>query len=413
MVGAHTAACVAVGSELLGDRRLDRNSLRISAELARFGFQVVEKRVVGDDVARLAATLGELLGRVEVVVVTGGLGPTADDVTREAVALATGRTLVRDPQLEAAVRERYRAAGRVMPEICVKMAEVVTGSQPLANTCGAAPGIFLEGDGTVLVALPGVPSEMEAMLVRDVVPILAARGDATVRRARTLLLGGVVESETETRVSHLYDRFGRDDVTILASYGVVRLVVSASGEAAAVELRLDEMEGAFRAVLGDDVAGTDVAGLAEVVLARLGQRGETLAVAESCTGGLVASWLTEVAGASTVFMGGVVSYSNAAKEAVLGVPQQVLVEHGAVSEAVARAMAEGARACFATTWGVGVTGIAGPTGGTVDKPVGLVHWAVAGPAATVAGRRLFPGNRALVREWSANAVLDHLRRAAR
>jgi nicotinamide-nucleotide amidase len=405
-----TAACIAVGSELLGSSKLDRNSLRITEVLGRHGIEVVEKRVVGDSEDRLAAAVAELMERVDVVVVTGGLGPTADDVTREAVAKALGRELEHDHEVAGWVRGRYAAQGREVPDIAVRMARVVAGSRPLRNDRGAAPGLLVEHRGGLLAAFPGVPYEMERMLERDLEPELEARNPHVTRVRRELLLGGVFESDAETRISHLYDRFGRENVSILASYGVLRLLLTAEGEPGPAGRHVGRMERAFRDVLGDDVAGVDVAGLEEVVLEQLRDRGRTLATAESCTGGMVAARLTEVPGASEVFVGGAVSYSNELKEKLAGVSHALLVAHGAVSEPVARAMAEGARRRLGADWGLGITGVAGPGGGTDDKPVGLVHWAVAGPHRTVARHRVFDGARAVVREWSTNSALDLLRR---
>jgi len=405
-----TAACLAVGSELLGDHRLDSNSLTVTHALTRHGIAVEEKRVAGDSVERVADAIRELFGRHDLVVVTGGLGPTADDVTRDAVAQAFGREIVLDAEVEGWIRARYADLGRDMPEICTTMARVVAGSQPLRNDRGSAPGILLEENGRVLAVFPGVPWEMEEMLERDLVPEIAAWNPGLAKISRTLLLGGVVESDTEAKIRHLYGEFGREDITILASYGVLRLVLSAVGDEPTAEKRLDAMEAAFREVLDDDVAAVDVDDLAEVVLDGLKRRRETLAVAESCTGGLLSAHLTDVPGASEVFLGGVVSYSNEAKEHFIDVPHETLVEHGAVSEEVARAMAEGVRARFGSDWGAGITGIAGPTGGTEEKPVGLVHWAVAGPDGVSAKHHVFLGDRSIVRVWSLNATLDLLRR---
>jgi len=251
------------------------------------------------------------------------------------------------------------------------------------------------------------------MLERDLLPELETWHTGICRMTRTLLLGGIFESDVEERIRHLYGRFGRDNISILASFGVVRLVLAAEGEAAGVRRHLDVMERAYREVLGDDVAGIDVTGLPEAVLAELGQTGRTLATAESCTGGLVGARLTEIPGSSEVYVGGAVSYSNDAKERMLGVPHDLLVTHGAVSDEVARAMAEGVRRRLDADWGIGITGIAGPGGGTDDKPVGLVHWAAAGSGGTWALHRVFPGDRAVVREWSCNCALDLVRRKLR
>jgi nicotinamide-nucleotide amidase len=405
-----TAACLAVGSELLGDHRLDSNSLTITRALVRHGITVDEKRVVGDSVERVANAIREMIAQHDLVVVTGGLGPTADDVTRDAVALALDREIGEDAEVEAWIRERYAELGRDMPEICTTMARVVAGSRPLRNNRGSAPGLLLEDDGRILAVFPGVPWEMEEMLERDLVPEISGWNPGLSKISRTLLLGGVVESDTEVKIRHLYDRFGREDITILASYGVLRLVLSAQGDESVAVRRLDEMEAAFREVLGMDVAAVDAGDLPEVVLEGLKRRQQTLAVAESCTGGLMSAHLTEVPGASEVFLGGVVSYSNEAKEHLIDVPHEMLIEHGAVSEEVARAMAEGVRARFGSDWGAGITGIAGPTGGTEEKPVGLVHWAIAGPDGVSAKHHVFLGDRTIVRVWSLNATLDLLRR---
>jgi nicotinamide-nucleotide amidase len=410
MSDAKTAACLAVGSELLGDRRLDSNSLTITRTLLRYGIPVIEKRVVGDSVEQVAAAIRELTEHHDLVVVTGGLGPTADDVTRDAVASAVGRDIAPSAEVEGWIRERYEELGRTMPEICTVMARVVDGSRPLRNRRGSAPGLLYEAHGRIIAAFPGVPWEMEEMLERDLVPEIAAWSGGIIRVTRTLLLGGVVESDTEERIGHLYERFGRENVTILASYGVLRLVLSATGNPAGARRRLADMESAYRDVLGDDVAGVDVDSLAEVVLDAARKRNVSLAAAESCTGGLLSSRVTDIAGSSDVFVGGVVAYSNAVKETVLGVPRQDLVDHGAVSEEVARAMASGARRRLSADWAVSLTGIAGPDGGTEDKPVGLVYWAVAGPNGVEAWHRIFMGNRGIVREWSANSALDSLRR---
>ena len=297
-----------------------------------------------------------------------------------------------------------------MPLYGPSMARVVEGSRILPNSRGTAPGMLFDLRGRLLAVLPGPPWEMEEMFERDLLPELTLWNPGAIRVTRTFVLGGVFESDVEESVRHLYERFGRENVSILASFGVVRLVVSAEGEEGSARHHLDVMERVFKEVLGDDLAGIDVTGLPEVAVNDLRQRGLTLATAESCTGGLVSARLTDVAGASDAFVGGVVSYSNEVKENQLGVPLDVLIEHGAVSEEVARAMAAGARTRLEADWGIGITGIAGPGGGTEDKPVGLVHWAVAGPNGVWAAHRVFPGDRSVVREWSLNSSLDLLRR---
>ena len=409
--GRKTAACLAVGSELLGDQRLDSNSLTVTRALARYGVTVTEKRVIGDSVEWLAAAIRELFNRHDVVVITGGLGPTADDITRDAVAEALERKIEASAEVEGWIRARYAELGRTMPDICLTMARVVEGSEPLRNNRGSAPGLLIEDGGRLLAVFPGVPWEMKEMLERDLEPRVAEMCPGIRKVSRILLLGGVVESDTEEKIQHLYDDFGREAVTILASYGVIRLVLSADGDEASATARLDAMEAAFRAVLLDDVAGVDVGNLPEVVLGALIRQKQTLATAESCTGGLVAAHLTDVPGASQVFLGGVVSYSNEAKEQMIDVPRETLVAHGAVSEEVARAMASGVRARFGADWGLSITGIAGPSGGTEEKPVGLVYTGVSLTGRTRTVRQVHFGDRRMVRDRAAKAALDVLRRS--
>ncbi len=272
-----------------------------------------------------------------------GARPTADDVTRDGVALALDRTIRHSDEVERWIRDRYAAHGREMPVYAPSMARVIDGSRLLLNNRGAAPGMLFDLRGRLLAVLPGPPWEMAEMLERDLLPELVLWNPGAVRVRRTLVLGGVFESDVEESVRHLYERFGREDVSILASYGAVRLVLSAEGDEGSARDRLDVMERAFKEVLGDDLAGVDVTGLPEVAIVELRHRGQTLATAESCTGGLVSARLTDVPGASDAFVGGVVSYSNDVKEHQLGVPLEVLVEHGAVSEEVACAMASGVR----------------------------------------------------------------------
>ena len=405
-----TAACLGIGTELLGTDRLDTNSLEVTARLESLGIEVVAKGVADDTVDGICAVLSCLAGRADLVVATGGLGPTEDDVTREALSAWAGRPLVEDPGLAAAIRERYRAHGLEMPPFAVKMARLVDGATPLPNPSGAAAGMMMERDGTVVAVLPGVPHEMREILDGELVPRLSAMtaGERVLRR--TLFLAGVYESDVERRIAPLYERFGRRNVTVLCSAGTVRIVLRARGPEDEARRRLDEMEAAFTEAVGEDLAAVDRDDLAGIVVEQLVRRDQTVATAESCTGGLIGGELTAVPGSSAAFLGGVVAYSNGSKVRDLGVDPGLLEREGAVSEAVARAMAEGARNRFGTDWGIGVTGIAGPGGGTPEKPVGLVHWAVSGPGGTRASHRIFPGDRASVRRATVAMALDLLRR---
>ncbi len=397
------AAFIAVGSELLRTQRTDTNSLLAARLLRGRGFRLVEKRCVEDDEAAVAEAVASLAGRVGLVIVSGGLGPTADDVTREGVARALGVGIHRFPPLEEALAARYRALGREVPTFALKMADIIEGAEILPNPRGTAPGqLLVSGDMTV-VLLPGVPVEFETILTRHLLP----RWPVEEGTVRVLRLAGVYESQVEARVAPLYERFGREHVTILASRGLVDLVLEAAGEGAC--RRMSDMEEAFVAAAGADLYGVDDVTLAGALLATLRQRGWRLAVAESCTGGSVGARVTAEAGASEVFIGGVVAYSNALKAQLLGVDPRLVEEHGAVSQPVAEAMAAGALRLGAEC-AVAVTGIAGPGGGSEAKPVGTVHLA----ALTPTGRRhevfTFPGDRAAVREWATNMALDLLRR---
>lgn len=394
------AAFLAVGSELLRTARLDTNSLFVAAKLAACGVEMTEKRCIGDDAQAIAGAVSELLSRADLVVISGGLGPTADDVTREGVAAALQRKLHLDQELFSLLAERYRRLGRSMPSIAARMAYLVEGAEVLPNPRGTAPGQWLEVGSKAVVLLPGVPEELETIFALHVLPRIQGKP----LLVRTLKVAGRFESEVEQRVSDLYRRFGREKVTILAGRGTVELVLYAETPA-----ELEAMEQAFTEVLGADIFGCDDTTLAQVVLDALKSRGWMLATAESCTGGMVGSALTQVPGASEAYLGGVVAYANSVKVRVLGVPEGLLAEKGAVSREVAEAMALGACKLGAQC-GLAITGIAGPAGGTPEKPVGTVHVAVAIPGQLQHRHFRFGGSRQTVRELAANFALDLLRR---
>lgn len=395
---------IAVGSELLRTERLDTNSLLAARLLRGRGFSLVEKRCVEDDVQTIAVAVRELVERTGLLIVSGGLGPTADDVTREGVAAALGVGVHRYPPLEEALAARYRALGREVPPFALKMADLLEGAEILPNPRGTAPGQLLHCGACTVVLLPGVPVEFETIFSLHVAP----RWPVQEGSVRVLRLAGVYESMVEARVAPLYERFGRRHVTILAGRGLVDLVLEAVGEGAGE--RLAEMQEAFAAAAGADLYGFDEMSLGGAVAAELRQRRWRLAVAESCTGGLVGARLTAEPGASEVFVGGVVAYSNALKERLLQVRPATLTAHGAVSRAIAELMADGALELGAEC-AVAVTGIAGPGGGSEAKPVGTVHIAAVTPQCRRHAAFTFPGDRAAVREWAANMALDVLRRA--
>ena len=411
------AAIVAVGSELLGTRRLDTNSLKLTAVLERYGVELVGKSVVGDDEAALAEELRRRMEQADVVILTGGLGPTADDVTRGAVARALGRAIRVDEAIVEHIRRLFARFGREMPEVNRRQAEVIDGATVLDNRRGSAPGQRLDDGRATVFLFPGVPREVEGMIARHLEPWLGERGSAgaAVER-RVLKIASLPESEVEQRIAPAYERFGRRAIAVLSSPGEIKVWTSARGPAAERRRRLEEMEEELRRLVGPAVfADREEDTLEGVVGALLRRHGRTLTTAESCTGGLLAERLTRVAGSSDYFLGGVVSYTDELKTRLLGVPAEEIAAHGAVSEPVARAMAAGVAERYGSDYGVGITGIAGPGGGSDEKPVGTVHVAVAGirPTAGVEvehHRACFPGDRERVRWQSAQLALEMLRR---
>jgi nicotinamide-nucleotide amidase len=404
------AAVLAVGSELLGEDRAETNSLAVAALLRRHGVALVRKAVVGDDEDAIAGELARMAAECELVVVSGGLGPTSDDVTREAAARAFGGELREDPAIAEEIRRRFAAMGRSMPEVNRRQALVPAGATVIANPRGTAPGLRLESGAATVFLLPGVPAELQGLLDDAVAPWLAARCGEVALESLTLRVAGLPESEVEELIAAVYDEFGRADITLLAGGGDVRLRLTAGGEAAPRQARLAGMAQRLRGLLGVAVYGEGDEELEAAVGRLLLAAGQTLASAESCTGGLVGERVTRVPGSSAWYVGSVVAYDDRLKRELLGVPPDLLREHGAVSEAVARAMAAAARQRLGSDWAIGITGVAGPGGGSAEKPVGTVHVAVAGPAAVAHRLLRLPGERARVRWLASHAALEMLRR---
>ncbi len=407
------AAILAVGSELLGTERLDTNSLRLTRALSRHGVELVRKAVAGDSEAEIADEIAHTLPRVDLALVTGGLGPTSDDVTREAVAAALGRRLVLHAETLASIERRFQAMGLRMAAVNRKQAEIVEGAEVLPNANGTAPGLRIETpSGAVLFLFPGVPLELEAMIAEHLEPWLAERSAGAARETAVLKVACVPESALEERIAPAYAEFGREAITVLAKPGDIRLEMTATGPEPARRARLAAMSRRLAELAGDAVyADREEATLESVVGDLLRRAGRTLAVAESCTGGLLAERLTRVPGSSDYFLGGAVVYTNVLKTRLLSVPEALLAAHGAVSEPVARAMAEGVRGALSSDYGIGVTGVAGPGGGSAEKPVGTVHLVVAGPDGAAAHRRVrFPGDRERVRWQASQLALEMLRR---
>jgi len=409
------ATIIAVGSELLTPLRIDTNSLYITEQLNALGIEVVVKGVVGDDRAELANFVRNALERTGLIVLCGGLGPTDDDVTREVVADVLQRRLQERQEITERLRQRFAARGWQMPEINRRQALVPEGADPIDNPNGTAPGLWIEHGDRVVLLLPGPPRELKPMLRGLVEGRLLSRASITTLRRRIIRITGRTESHTEEAMQPLYAVWAAAAVpiaaTILAAFGQIELHLSARAEAREVaEAALDRAAEQVREALGRDAFSTDGRALEEVVGDLLLARGWRIGVAESCTGGLITSRLTDVAGSSRYVDRSVVSYSNEAKTEMLGVPAALIAEHGAVSEQVALAMAEGIRSSARLDVGIGVTGIAGPGGGTPEKPVGMVCLAAVTPDASRVLTVRFIGEREQVKFQASQAALDLVRR---
>jgi nicotinamide-nucleotide amidase len=406
------AEILAIGSELLGPLRTETNSLWLTERLLDAGIEVVARTTAADDLALLDSALRGALARADVVIATGGLGPTADDLTREAAAAATGRALRRDPAILDALRARFARYGRTMSATNEKQADVLQGAEALPNARGTAPGQVLEAGGRLLAILPGPPGEMKPMFEEQLLPRLRARAGATrVVRRRVLRIAAMPESEVDEVAAPVYGRFENPRTTILGAAGQVELHLVAHGDGeAAAEAHIEALAVELRGALAHRIYAEDGRDLPHVVVDLIRARGLTLALAESCTGGLLSARLTEVPGASAVLERAFVTYANRAKVEEVGVDPALLEQHGAVSAEVAVALAEGAMRAATADVGVGITGIAGPDGATAEKPVGLVFIATAGRAGARVRRNLFPGGRERVRFQATQVALEMLRR---
>lgn len=411
-----TAEIIAVGSELLGSTRLDTNSLYLSDRLAAVGIDLRAKSVVGDDRRRLADILRAALTRADLVVLTGGLGPTDDDLTREVVADTLARPLHEDPAIVAHIEQRFAARGLRMPHVNRRQAMVPQGASVLANPRGTAPGLSLEHDGRVIVLLPGPPREMQPMFDEVCATTLAPRSGGARILKRTIFVAGRGESHVEEIAQPIYSRWTGEtppiETTILAVPGQVELHLmlrSIPGDTAAA--RLDAAHAELVAALGHDVFTTDGFSMEEVVGKLLRERNLTIAAAESCTGGLLLSRLTDVPGSSEYVVGGAIVYSNALKTSLAGVAEPLIQGYGAVSEPVAVALADGIRERTGADLGLGITGIAGPAGGTAQKPVGMVVIALSGAVDARVRTFSFFGGRRQIKFQASQTALDMVRRS--
>jgi len=406
-----TAEIIAIGSELLAPDRTDTNSLWLTEKLNSIGVEVKLKTVVGDDDARLEETIRDAIRRSKIVITTGGLGPTEDDITRKVAARALGRRLILDEQVLEGIRNRFASFGRPMPERNSRQAMVIDGGRVLENPNGTAPGLLLEHQEFSLVLLPGPPREMRPMFEQLVLPRLAATaGNLRVVR-RMIRVAGMGESAVDEMIAPIYTRYDNPRTTILFNQSEIEIHLTARGRTEEeASVLLDSVSAQLEERLGNAVFSFGGETMEEIVGLKLSLGGYTLAVAESCTGGLIAQRLTDIPGSSRYFIEGVVAYSNETKTRRLGVEPMLLLEWGAVSSQVAEAMAQGIRERARTDFGLSVTGIAGPDGGTEEKPVGLVYIALADDAHTESRKLILPGDRHLIRWRASQAALDLLRR---
>jgi nicotinamide-nucleotide amidase len=405
------AEIIAVGSELLTPDRVDTNSLFLTARLNQLGIEVTRKTVVGDELPLLRNAFDEACKRVELVIASGGLGPTEDDRTRDAVADLFGRKLARDPAVMGKIEARFRQLGRKMSEVNTRQAMVPEGATVLDNDRGTAPGLWLEAGGRIVILLPGPPHELKAMFAAQVEHRLARLSTGVRLVARELRVAGMGESDVDQRIAPIYTRHSDVQTTILTAPGEIQIHLRAwTTDAPAAERQLQGIVESIVITLGEAVFTTAGESLEEVVARELTMHHATIATAESCTGGLLAERLTRISGSSAYFLGGVVSYSNTLKSAWVDVPAEIIESRGAVSSEVAIALADGIRRRTGATLGLGITGVAGPTGGSPEKPVGTVHVAIADASGSKERGVLYPGERDRIRWQASQTALDMVRR---
>lgn len=400
---------------MLTPYRMDTNSLYLTEQLNLLGVDVIFKSIVGDNRQHLVAAAEHGLFRSDILIFSGGLGPTEDDLTREAVSEALGVTLRRDPEIVKRIEQRFAERGWKMTPNNLKQADVLEGSTVLPNANGTAPGQWLSGefDGRehIIILLPGPPHEMKALFDSEVRERLRAKVPAAHLFTRTLKVAMLGESAVDARVAPIYKRYTDVETTILAGAGEIELHFKSRGTTIdAAQARADEVAGLIEDELEDAVYSRNGESLEQIVGYWLQMRNATIAVAESCTGGLLAERITSIGGSSRYFLGGAVVYSNQLKTELAGVPVEMIHRHGAVSREVAAALAEGIRYRCESTLGVGITGVAGPGGGTPEKPVGIVFLAVASDSGTEVVQRNFPGDRKRIRRFASTMALDMVRR---
>jgi nicotinamide-nucleotide amidase len=409
------AEIIAIGSELLTPYRQDTNSLFLTERLNELGVEVIFKTIVGDSRELLTAAARQALSRADIVIFMGGLGPTEDDLTREAVADALSLQLRRDPAVLASLVQRFAARGFKMTPNNEQQADVIAGGVVLPNANGSAPGQWIsgkyEGHEKIVMLLPGPPHELKALFEEQCMSRLRAKVPQQFIATRVLKIAMMGESHCDARVAPIYKQYPDVQTTILAGAGEIQLhLKTRSSSLETAQARVDELVDKLEEELDDYVFSDNGDSMEQIVSYYLQMRDATLSVAESCTGGLLAERLTSIGGSSRYFVGGAVVYSNDLKTSFADVPSELIEQHGAVSRQVAAALAEGIRKRCGTTFGIGVTGVAGPTGGTPQKPVGLVFHALAGERSTEVVEKNFMGDRKRIRWYASQQALDMIRR---
>jgi len=410
------AEIIAIGSELLTPFKQDTNSLFLTSRLNDMGVEVKFKSVVGDDRQNLTGVARTALSRAEIIIFMGGLGPTEDDLTRECVAEALGVPIRRDSDIVAELYARFAQRRVKMPENNARQADVIDGAEVMPNPKGSAPGQWIEGlhlgEHRVIILLPGPPFELEHMFDTEVLPRLRKIVPKAKIATMVLKCALLSESMADERAAPIYGKYTDVETTVLAGAGQVEFHLRAVAETLEeAQERVEQLAAELEDEFQDAVFSTGGESLEQIVGYYLQMRSATIAVAESCTGGLLAQRLTSISGSSRYFLGGAVVYSNDMKTLFCDVPPLMIAEHGAVSKQVAMALAEGIRKRCRATIGVGITGVAGPTGGTEEKPVGLVYVALASqPRTEVVERKFPPGDRKRIRMWAAQQALDMIRK---
>jgi nicotinamide-nucleotide amidase len=409
------AEIVAVGSEMLTPFRQDTNSLYLTEQLNQLGINVAFKTVVGDNQQHLTSVARAAIERADLIIFMSGLGPTEDDLTRESVAEALDVELKRDHDMVAAMYKRFAERRISMPENNAKQSDILQGAEVLRNSRGTAPGQWLQrlrnGQPQIVVLLPGPPHELQTMWEKDVLSRLEAIAPPAAIATRVIKTAMLPESAADARTAPIYKKYPGIETTVLAGQGQVEFHLRATAPTKAeAEAAVANLSGELEDELGDAVFSTAGESLEEIVGYYLQMRGVTLAVAESCTGGMVAERITSVAGSSRYFLGGAVVYSDELKTLFADIPPLMIQGHGAVSKEVALALAENIREICNAGIGLGITGIAGPGGGTEAKPVGLVYIAVSNGQKHEVVERRFPGDRERIRRWASQQALDLVRR---